>query len=73
MWRLYKPTSLHNSNDDGLACFGYISRPQADRIRKDFIRIFKEDFDFSITCETNLKVLNFLDVTRNLASGKHQP
>ena len=25
--------------DDGLACFGYISRPQADRIRKDFINI----------------------------------
>ena len=48
-------------HDDGLACFGCISRPQADRIRKDFIKIFKEDFDFSITCETNLKAVNLLD------------
>ena len=28
-------------HDDGLACFGYISGPQAERIRKDFIKIFK--------------------------------
>ena len=59
--------------DDGLACFGYTSRPQADRIRKDFIKIFEEDFDLSITYETNLKTVNFLDVTLNLTTGKHQP
>ena len=59
--------------DDGLACFGYISGPQADRIRKDFMKIFKEDFDLSITCETNLKAVNFLDVTLNLTTGKYQP
>ena len=59
--------------DDGLACFGYISRPQADRIRKDFIKIFKEDFDLTITCETNLKAVNFLNVTLNLTTGKYQP
>ena len=59
--------------DDGLACFGYTSRPQADRIRKDFTKIFKEDFDLSITCETNLKVVNFQDVTLNLTTGKYQP
>ena len=35
--------------DDGLACFGYTSEPQADRIRKDFIKIFKEGFDLRIT------------------------
>ena len=55
---------------DGLACFGYTSRPQADRIRKDFIKIFKEDFDLSITYETKLKAVNFLDVTLNLTTGK---
>ena len=59
--------------DDGLACFGYTSGPQADRIRKDFIKIFKEDFDLSITCETNLKAVNFLDVNLNLTTGKYQP
>ena len=58
---------------DGLACFGYTSGPQADRIRKDFIKIFKEDFNLTITCETNLKAVNFLDVTLNLTTGKYQP
>ena len=29
---------------DGLACFAYTSGLQADRIRKDFISIFKKDF-----------------------------
>ena len=59
--------------DDGLACFEHTSRPQADRIRKNFIRIFKEDFGLSITCESNLKAVNFLDVTLNLTTGKYQP
>ena len=59
--------------DDGLVCFGYISGPQADRIRKDFIKRFKEDFDLSITCEINMKTVNFLDVTLNLTTGKYQP
>ena len=53
-------------------CFGYSSGPQADRIRKDFITIFKEDFDLSITCETNLKAVIFLDITLNLTTGKYQ-
>ena len=58
--------------DDGLGCFGYIIGPQADRTRKDFITIFTEDFDFNITCETNLKAVSFLDVTLNLTTGKYQ-
>ena len=60
-------------HNDGLACFGYISRPQPDRIRKDFIKIFKEDFDLSTTCKTNWKAVNFLDVTLNLTTGKYEP
>ena len=59
--------------DDGLACFGYTSGPQAGRIRKDFKKIFKEDFDHSITYETNLKAANFLDVNLNLKTGKYKP
>ena len=57
-------------HDDGLPCFRYTSGPQADRIRRN---IFMEDFDLSITCETNLKAVNFLDVTLNLTTGTYQP
>ena len=59
--------------DDGLDCFEYTRGPEADRIRKDFINIFKEDFDLSITCETTLKAVNFLAITLNLITGKYQP
>ena len=52
--------------DDRLASFGYTSGPQADRIKKDF----NEDFDLSISCKTNLKAVDFLDVTLNLTIGK---
>ena len=59
--------------DDGLACFENISGPQADRIRKDFINIFRKEFQLKIVCETNLKIVNFLDVTLDLTTGKYKP
>ena len=58
--------------DDVLACFGQTSEPQADRARKDYIKNFREDSVLNITCETNLKAGNFLDLTLNLTTGKYQ-
>ena len=55
---------------DGLACFENIGDPKADQIRKDFIYIFRKEFQLSIACKTNLKILNFLDVTLYLTAGK---
>ena len=52
--------------DDGLASFENVSGPQAEKIRKDVIKIFKQEFDLNITSETNLKIVNFLNVTLNL-------
>ena len=49
--------------DDGLACFGNIKGSQAERIRKELISIFKSEFKLSITSETNLKIVNFFNVT----------
>ena len=69
----YRKHTIGLYRDDGLPCFRYTSGPKADRMRKDFIKIFKEDFDLSRTCETNLKAVNFLDVTLNLTTGKYQP
>ena len=57
-------------SDDWLACSEYVSRLQAEKIREDLIKNFKEYFNQSITCETNLKVFNFLDETLNLTTGK---
>ena len=62
---------LHRN--DGLAYFENISGSQAEKIRKDVIKIFKQEFDLNITSETNLKIASFLDVTLNLLTGKYQP
>ena len=51
--------------DDGLAVFKNITGPQADRIRKDITRHFKTH-GMNITIQTNLEIVNFLDVTFNL-------
>ena len=56
--------------NDGLAFCENISGPQAEKMRKDVIKIFKQEFDLNITSETNLKIVSFLDVTLNLSTGK---
>ena len=58
--------------DDGLAALKDTSPRAADRLRKKLTEIFKR-FDLKITIEANLKVVDFLDVTMNLDTGKFQP
>ena len=60
------------NRDDGLACFGNLNGPQAEKIRKDVIKILKQEVGLNITRETNLKTVNFLDVTLNLSTRKYQ-
>ena len=58
--------------DDGLAVFRNISGPQAEKIKKEFQRIFKQNhLDITILC--NLKIVNYLDVTLNLNDGTYRP
>ena len=59
--------------EEGLACFENVSGTQAEKIRKDVIKIFKQKFDFNITSKTNFKIASFLDRTLNLSTGKYQP
>ena len=59
--------------DDGLACFENVCGPQAEKVREDVFKIFKQEFDLNITSERNLKTVNFSDVTLNLSTGKYQP
>ena len=40
-----------------------VCAPIAEKVRKSIIKIFKQEFDFNIISETNLKIVNFLDVT----------
>eukprot|EP00794_Sanderia_malayensis_P007476 gene7476-biopygen6026 len=58
--------------DDGLAIFKNITGPQADRIRKDITKHFKQH-GLNITIQTNLKIVNYLDVTLNLINDSYYP
>ena len=58
---------------DGLACLPKISGPASDKIPKDIIRTFQKNSGLKTTITTNLKIVNFLDVTFNLCTGKYQP
>ena len=43
-----------------------------DRIRKNAVKIFKE-VEFKIEVKTNLKIVDFLDVTFNLTNRTYSP
>lgn len=66
---------LHSTGiyrDDGLAVMRNHSGPKAERTRKELIKIFK-DLGLKITVETNLKLVNYLDVTLDLNTGIYKP
>ena len=69
--KVYGIQNVDLYQDDGLACLHKISGPASDKIRKDMIRIFRENFGLKIIITTNLKKVNFLDVTFNLYTGKY--
>ena len=58
--------------DDGLILLRNLNGQQMDKKRKAIIKIFK-DIGFSIDIQTNLKEVDFLDVTLNLQNGTHHP
>ena len=58
--------------DDGLMIQEYKNCQQIDQLRKKIIKIFKET-GFKTDIETNLKIVNFLDMTFNLINGSYKP
>ena len=68
-------TAFPNGNiglyrDDGLAAFRNTSARSFDKARKDFSKILGE-LGLQITAQSNLKIVNYLDVTLNLSNGKY--
>ena len=58
--------------DDGLAIVRNLSGPEIERKRKAIIKLFKE-CGLNITIQTNLKIVNFLDIEMNLGTGTYGP
>ena len=57
--------------DDGLGIVKGTPR-QIENMKKDICKTFQEN-NLRITIEANKKVVNFLDVTLDLNTGKHMP
>ena len=68
--KVYGTQNLGLYQDDGLH---KISGPASDKIWKDIIRTFLENFRLKIIMTTNLKTVNILDVTLKLCTRKYQP
>ena len=49
-----------------------INGQQIDQLRRKIIKIFKE-IGFKIGIETNLEIVDFLDITFNLINGSYKP
>ena len=58
--------------EDRLTIQEYINGQQIDQLRKKIIKIFKK-IGFKIGIETNLKIVNFFDLTFNLINGSYKP
>ena len=69
---IYQKKCIGLYRDDGLAAFKNISGPEAEKIKKSFVKIFREH-DSNITIECNRKIVNYLDVTFNLIDSTYQP
>ena len=57
---------------DGLAYKENVKGHNADKMRKELIKIFK-NAGLNITVDTNLKIVNYLDVTFNLDEELYKP
>ena len=58
--------------DDGLLVLRNVNGQQIDCVRKNTIQTFK-DVGFLIDIKTNLKIVDFLDITFNLNNGTFKP
>ena len=70
--RYNRKASIGLYRDDGLAALKRIGSRSADKIRKEFYAIF-ENFGLRITAQANLKIVNYLDITLDLANDKFFP
>ena len=68
---LFQDNSVGLYRDDGLRVLRNFPGPETERLRKN-IKIFK-DYGLSITSKTNLKIVDYLDVTFDLQNNSYKP
>ena len=69
---LFQDNSVRLYRDDGLRVLSNFPVPETGRLRKNIVKIFK-DYGLSITSKTNLKIIDYLDVTFDLQNNSYKP
>ena len=72
LYNEYGQSNIGLYRDDGLAVFRNINSSQADRIRKKFHKIFKNN-NLTIEIKCNLTKVNYLDITFDLSKNSYYP
>ena len=68
----YNKKDIGLYRDDGVAIFKNVSGPEAEKIKKDIQKLFKDNH-LNITIQCNLKIVNYLNVTFNLSNATYRP
>ena len=69
---LFQDISVGLYRDDGLGVLRDFSGSETERLRKNIVKIFK-DCGLHITSKTNLKIVDYLDVTFDLQNNSCKP
>ena len=59
--------------DDGLGALKRTPKTKLERLKKSLFKFFKDEFGLAITLDTDLIIVNFLDVTFDLHNEKFYP
>ena len=70
--KTYAKNDIGLYRDDGLAIFRNKSGPQSERIKKHIQSIFKSK-GLDIVIQSNIKIVNYLDITLNLNDSTYRP
>ena len=68
----YNKENIGLYRDDGLAVFRNVSCPHCEKIKKEFQKLFRQH-GLKLIIKCNLKIVDFLDVTLNLADSTYKP
>ena len=69
---IYNCNNIGLYRGDGLAVFTNISGPQLKKVKKTFQKILKNKC-LDIIINSNMKIVNYLDITLNLNDGSYRP
>ena len=69
---IFNKSNIGLYRDDGLSIFRNKSGTQLEKMKKKLQRLVKE-YDLEITAESNLKIVNYLDVALKLKDGTFRP